>query len=57
MWLAWAILISTTSCAVTSDGCVWTRQFTPDADFEVRWTLNEKRQAVAHNRAWKEFCL
>lgn len=47
--------LSIVSCAV-SDGCAWTRPFVPDTGFEARWTLSEKRQAVAHNRAWAEFC-
>ena len=56
MWFAWAMLSLTTSCAAPDDGCVWTRPFVPDPGFETRWTTGEKRQAVAHNRAWGEFC-
>lgn len=54
--LALASLILTANCA-TSDGCpVFGRSFTPDRGFETRWTVSEKRQAVAHNRKVKRFC-
>lgn len=55
-WLALASLILTTSCAA-SEGCaVFGRTFAPDPGFETRWTVGEKRQAVAHNRKVKRFC-
>ena len=52
------ILFALGGCAPKGgDGCAWTRPIVPDAGFEGRWTVGEKRQAVAHNRAWREFCV
>ena len=51
------VLLTLASCARGGvDGCVWTREFVPEAGFAERWTRGEKEQAVQHNRAWREFC-
>jgi hypothetical protein len=51
------VLLCVAGCVPAGgDGCAWTRPFVPDDGFEARWTVGEKRQAVAHNRAWREFC-
>lgn len=53
--LACLMLISISACA-SGDSCTWSRAITPDAGFESRWTVGEKRQVVAHNLKVKKFC-
>lgn len=55
-WLALMSLILMTSCASGANECTWVKKFLPDDGFENRWTLNEKRAAVAHNEKVEEFC-
>jgi hypothetical protein len=46
-----------TGCEVTTpDACTWLEKFRPDAGFEERWTVGEKRQAVEHNENVEREC-
>lgn len=49
-------MILIASCASSANECSWVKRFQPDAEFEERWTADEKRQAVAHNRKVEKFC-
>jgi hypothetical protein len=54
-FFAAAFLLAACS-APGGDGCAWVREIVPDQGFEWRWSVNEKRQVVALNRAVREFC-
>ena len=55
-WLACLTLLWMTSCVPLADACGWLTTFQPDPGFETRWTVGEKRQAVAHNRKVEDNC-
>jgi len=54
--LACLSLILMTSCGMGANECTWAKKFIPDGGFETRWTVGEKRQAVALNEKVEEFC-
>lgn len=55
--IAVAIVIALGACsAVPPYDCVWAQKIAPDAGFEKRWTIHEKRQIVAHNELVDKFC-
>lgn len=56
-WLGCAVAVLLGACSSTPpNDCAWVQKIAPDAGFEARWTLAEKRQVVAHNEAVARFC-
>jgi hypothetical protein len=39
-----------------TSSCGWLHEFVPTTGFEMRWTADEKRQAVELNRDIQRFC-
>lgn len=56
LFLGLATMLSTSGCVVRSNECSWAASIWPDAGFETRWTIGEKRQVVAHNEKVEALC-
>ncbi len=62
MYALYLMLSLTASCAEApvpapqADACGWLHAFRPGAGFEMRWTRDEKEQAVTLNRNIMAFC-
>lgn len=48
--------LSMQGCQNIGSVCSWLSPVRPDAEFETRWTLAEKRQVLALDEKIDEFC-
>lgn len=62
MFASFLMLSSTldlSACATppaSSDACAWLKQIVPDANFQSRWTTNEKAQVLAFDQIVEKEC-